>query len=596
MKVATAIRYNPILANTKSLYDPFDDPRLVSFAARNEYSGVKLLVSELVRLDLIKLTRHSPYGLGGGEKRSEDRRRGGAKINGLSLLIKKEIEPCAFLQVTVTNEDYDVQLMPWMCPIMYWGSPAEAEPVWRRLGMLELIRMARVAQQKQNISVSPLLLKSFSMKEAPQKRETFSISAQRKVRSGPLMNSKKRPIAIAPAAVGVLKKSEKQRAVRIKRETGLACFENKVERWSQNILYFLQERVRTKRMWLEIAIDEEREKQFAELEKKCMQWEDSLSCLVVVDSKFKVSQEEPPVVVSKGCFSFIFGNKHAKIAAAIGDKRAMNSYIDKHRQILARPPDAAAFQVLRHRVFTEGELNFRRFRHRQCQQTRAFSMESNQQSDSKENSRPPSFIQSNKSETQINNRIAKLKLARRQQIIAKKKAQIFNIIQGDDKVVQPIIINGPMVSVAETWVCGGASVILVVCRVIFDARRNPRGEIRTAVYKCREPTPCLSRLGFVTRELCSDRADKFAVTMTLNRKYLSEKALLYLRGTERPLREQPTLLVLCRSLCECFLQQRFDLLLNNSEQVRALKCFQVICRAKMTKCKLRAERKSNSPL
>ena len=165
-----------------------------------------------------------------------------------------------------------------------------------------------------------------------------------------------------------------------------------------------------------------------------------------------------------------------------------------------------------------------------------------------------------------------------------------------DEIIQdPIEIVSPHVLIAEIWVCGGCNEVLVVCRIIYDARRNPRGEIKVVVFdksdfrdgNITSSMPLLARTGFLNRRLCDDRGDSFAKTMTSERKYLCHTALRYLRGTQMPTSELDSTMDYCKKLCVSFFDERFAPLSVNTTALRIISQFQMICKAKLLKLKLK---------
>lgn len=512
------------------------------------------------------------------------------RIRSMSLLIKKAVDVNSFLQVTITNDDFNVNVMPWMCPIHHWGSPAEPEPVWRRIAVSDIVSMLR-SLPKQTKSEPPksrpiLLPKSVSMKLTSQKRNSFQGLSRRKIRSGPLKNSNQTKVINISSLSQIVLQISKKTTQRPKRETRLLNFEDKMQRWSRNVFNFLKERVRIRGEVIAQASEIERERQFRVLESDMMTWEDSLGALVRIDEQIKIGKlsTDPPDLPSRSCFSFIFPQKHVKVAAEYGKSCELTKTIEFHRQVLQNVPDTEVYKALRFRVFEESELCILKQLFKQ--RTLGTLREDSAYKSTCYLGNQYSSQQSVDGVVRKMKRITKLKLLRRSQLVA-KKAQKKNYSMTDMKwkevVKIPIVLAEPMLSVAESWVCGGCNAIFVICRVVFDSRRNPRGELRSLSFKLGEETALHARCGFVTRKLCDDRGDRFAVTMSYKRFFLSDKALMYLRGTDKPLREQPTLEHYCRNLCTAFFHKKSSLISEDKKLLEALVHFQLKCKAKLQK-------------
>lgn len=591
---------------SRTLFYKFDNPHSVYLAVQNEYAGMKFLVMELFRHESfnlkkvsvnvtshIKKTMHAPI-----KKQSNEANSNSFKESArLNLSIKNTVDITSFLNTVRTNDDFEVHFMPWMCPIHRWGKAADVEPVWRRLGITDVIKMAK-SLPKRGDSQSPALSlrKAFSMRFSPQ-RPTLHSFATKKFRSGPLKG--KRGKIKKTTQVTTAQKLKKKKNFYAKRETRLVDFESRVSRWSRNVFNCLEQRVKEKRDIIANASEIEREKQLRVLENDRMEWEDSLARLHLFDMKFETGElsREPPPIPAKNCFSFFSSKKHARIFADYEHFRAVSKCISYHSCVVNRVPDAEAYRMLRYKKFGEEELSI----NKQLRKQRTLSkLDANKKQGSYE-----CFPGKKKNLLQVENeskrikRISKKKLTTTEQRKTKKFCssaeflnKVFKATETPRKVVvEAINLQTPMISIAEAWMCGGSSVTLMACRVIFDHRRNPRGEIRALLLGCDEMS-LMARCGFVTRKMCDDRRDCFAITMTPGRRFLSDTALKRLRGTYPPFRELPTLFALCEGVCESFFKKRFELVGSQNDVLAHLRVFQQICQAKIQRWKLRAIKKA----
>ena len=366
------IRYNSIGNEEPSLMDIFCSEKCVIFATQNEFASTKLLVHEVIRkhgIVLSAVSEASENDTFRKRKQSAFNTRSGPveKVNSsccndIILSINRDITVTSFLGITFTNEEIDVHMMPWMCPIFHWGKQAGEEPIWRCMELSDVVKMATSLVKKseencRSFAQPKPLQKSLSTIGLTRSRQPYQTFTKRKIKSGPVKVKKKAKSTKKLSLSIISKKSTKNRpGLGIKRVTRLKDFETKIEKWSQNIMFYLREKVLEKRERIAQAAELERERRFRLLEIKNMSWEDSLSRMIILEEKMNLGLEPPPSPTT-GCISFLFPNKHAKIATEHQEYLEILSSIEYHKCLLRNIPDFEQYGVLRHKMFREEELS-----------------------------------------------------------------------------------------------------------------------------------------------------------------------------------------------------------------------------------------------